>query len=144
MIQHVSPQEAHDLLQNGDYIYLDVRTTGEFVAGHAPDAVNIPLMEFDESAGRMLPNDAFMRVVRSALNASDRVLVGCQSGGRSLMAAQMMESEGFTNPHNIIGGFGGKTDALGNVVEQGWVALGLPVEEGGDRCYADLKEKANT
>lgn len=39
-----SASEALDLLQKQGYEYLDVRTVEEFQAGHAPGAVNIPVM----------------------------------------------------------------------------------------------------
>lgn len=142
MIKHVTPQDAHDLLQRGGYVYLDVRTCAEFAAGHAPAAVNIPVMETGSDTDLMFQNDNFIRVVEARFQKTDRILVGCQSGGRSLMAAQMMESEGFTNVHNVTGGYGGRTDALGQLVEKGWEALGLPVERGGEASYAALKKKA--
>ena len=79
---------------------LDVRERDEWVAGHAPDAVHIPLGELTERAGE-LPSGA-------------RLLVVCHSGGRSARATAWLNRAGY--------------DALnldGGMVE--WARAGLPV-----------------
>ena len=127
-IKSVSPQEAHDrTCQDEGFIYLDVRTVGEFAEGHPAKAYNVPLLHRDAS-GRMIPNADFLAVVRANFPADSRLLIGCQSGGRSLRAAEILEAAGYTQVFNVPCGFGGTRDAAGRMVEPGWAELGLPVE----------------
>ncbi|OIV92667.1 hypothetical protein TanjilG_18018 [Lupinus angustifolius] len=75
---------AYELLLAG-HKYLDVRTQEEFNAGHAIDAVNIPYM-FKAGSG-MTKNPDFVKEVSSHFRKDDEILVGCQLGKRSMMAA---------------------------------------------------------
>ncbi|KAH9294433.1 hypothetical protein KI387_040369, partial [Taxus chinensis] len=81
----VPVQVAHELLQAG-HRYLDVRTPEEFNAGHVEDAINVPYM-FKAGEG-MAKNPNFFQEVLSLFSKDDEILVGCQSGRRSLMAAK--------------------------------------------------------
>src|SRR5206468_944519 len=47
---HVSFDDALDRAQRGAAVLLDVRERGEYVAGHAPGAVHIPLGHLAERA----------------------------------------------------------------------------------------------
>ncbi len=53
------------------------------------------------------------------------MLVGCKSGGRSAAASQTMERAGYTHLWNVLGGFHGGQDEVGDVVP-GWEDAGLP------------------
>lgn len=75
---------AHELLQAG-HRYLDVRTAEEFSAGHAAGAVNVPYM-FRVGSG-MTKNPEFVEEVLAIFGKDDEIIVGCQLGKRSLMAA---------------------------------------------------------
>ncbi|XP_022132527.1 thiosulfate sulfurtransferase 16, chloroplastic-like isoform X2 [Momordica charantia] len=75
---------ALELLQAGQR-YLDVRTPEEFAAGHAPGAINIPYM-YRVGSG-MTRNPHFSAEVGIYFRKDDEIIVGCQSGKRSLMAA---------------------------------------------------------
>jgi rhodanese-related sulfurtransferase len=139
-IQRVSPEEARALLEEG-YVYLDVRTEAEFESGHVPGALNVPLMLAGPS-GRA-PNPDFMSIVESAFDKDAKILVGCQSGARSLRAATQMEQAGFARVVDLRTGWAGCRDAFGRA-EPGWSAKGLPVETGqpaGQR-YEDVKSAA--
>ena len=58
-----------------------------------------------------------------------RLLVGCQVGGRSTQAVQVLVSHGYQHAANVRGGFGGARDpATGELVDEGWSLAGLPVE----------------
>ncbi|PON82680.1 Rhodanese-like domain containing protein [Trema orientale] len=92
---------AHELLQAG-HRYLDVRTPEEFSAGHAPGAVNIPYM-YKVGSG-MTKNPHFLAQVLSHFRKQDEIIVGCQSGKRSMMAATDLLSAGFTCITDIAGG----------------------------------------
>lgn len=138
-----TPVEAKQLLNDREgYVYLDVRTEAEFNAGHVPGALNVPV--FTRSDGAMKPNDDFLRVVEANLAKDKPLLVGCRSGHRSAIAAEKLREAGFTNLHDVVGGFGGKKDEAGQVVVPGWSTLNYPIEEGdgGPRSYPALKAKA--
>jgi rhodanese-related sulfurtransferase len=68
---------------------LDVRESDEWDAGHAPDAVHIPMSEL---AGRLgeLPED-------------NEVYVVCRSGGRSARVTAYLNANGW-NATNVDGG----------------------------------------
>ncbi|CAL0313113.1 unnamed protein product [Lupinus luteus] len=92
------------LIQNG-HVYLDVRTKEEFEKGHvdAEKIINIPYM-FNTPEGRV-KNSEFMKEVLSATNKEDHLIVGCQSGVRSLYASADLLAEGFKDVRNMGGGY---------------------------------------
>jgi rhodanese-related sulfurtransferase len=142
-MKRVSPKEAKALLEEG-WSYLDVRSEPEFEQGHPAGALNIPLLRADPAG--MTPNANFLNVVQAVLPHDSRIVVGCQSGGRSLRAAQMLEAAGYGAIVDQRAGFGGARNASGQVVEPGWSAQNLPVESGqpGGRSYADLMKRSPT
>lgn len=104
---------AHELLQAG-HRYLDVRTPEEFSAGHASGAINIPYM-YRVGSG-MVKNPNFLAEVSSHFGKYDEIIVGCQSGKRSLMAATDLLAAGFSGITDIAGGYAA------------WTQNGLPTE----------------
>ena len=143
-VRHVSVTEAHDLQGRGS-IYVDVRSTREFAQGHPSGAVNVPLFEPDERTGQMMPNPDFMRVMQATFVPDTRLLIGCQMGGRSMRAAQMLASFGFADVANVRGGFGGAHDPTGRQIDAGWAESGLPVDDApaAGAAYDDLLAKAD-
>ncbi|KAI4314697.1 hypothetical protein L6164_027581 [Bauhinia variegata] len=93
---------AHELLQAG-HRYLDVRTPEEFNAGHAPGAINIPYM--CRVGSGMSKNINFVAGVSSHFRKDDEIIVGCQLGKRSMMAATDLFAAGFTGITDIAGGY---------------------------------------
>jgi rhodanese-related sulfurtransferase len=142
-IKQQIPPEAHETLkQNPDALYLDVRTEGEFAAGHAAGAINIPVM-VARGPGQMQLNPDFVEIAEKVLAKGKKLVVGCMAGGRSQRACEMLEEAGFTDLTNVVGGFGGQRDASGKVVVTGWKDSGLPVTTDlGDAAYAAQKAKA--
>jgi len=125
-IRQVTPTEASRALSNDPTaVYLDVRTTEEFDAGHPAGARNVPVFLFDAS-GKPHPNPAFVGVVQRHLAPGTTLLVGCRSGMRSQRACELLAEAGYTDLANVRGGFGGSDDT------PGWAESGLPVETGGD------------
>jgi len=140
-IRQVTPPQAHDLLQqHPGAVYLDVRTEAEFEAGHPAGARNVPVVFLDEATGRARLNPDFLAVVERHLPRSTKLLVGCQAGGRSQRACEILADAGYTDLANVRGGFGGAHDASGRLVVPGWRDAGLPVETGAPpgSKYADL------
>jgi len=140
--QQVPPEAYATLQENPDALYLDVRTEGEFAAGHAPRAINIPVM-VAKSPGQMQMNLDFAEVAEKVIPRGRKLVVGCMAGGRSQRACEMLEEAGFTDLTNVVGGFGGQRDASGQVVVAGWKDAGLPVTtELGDASYTAQRTKA--
>ena len=63
---------------------LDVRSPGEYSAGHYPGAMNFPV-------------DSIQSKVKKIGSPDRPVIVYCASGGRSAQAAQILRNEGFTD-----------------------------------------------
>ncbi len=124
----VSPTQAQELLaSNQGYIYVDVRSVAEFNNGHPTGAYNIPIMH-REPVG-MVPNPNFLQTIETHFPRDSKLLIGCLSGARSARAAQALANSGYSTLTNIKGGFGGTRTPTGQVAEQGWAELGLPVSQ---------------
>jgi len=138
-LSRISPEEAAQLMGDG-YVYLDVRNPDEFALGHPKDAYNIPWL--DPEAPARTPNPRFLEVVKQRFAPEQRLIIGCQTGRRSLSAAELLISEGYSNVVEQRAGFAGSKDAFGGVIEPGWQARGLPVayqaEEGHDYRALEL------
>jgi rhodanese-related sulfurtransferase len=83
-----------------DAVLVDVREADEWAAGHAPDAVHIPLGELTERLGE--------------LPEADRLLLICHSGVRSGRATAWLVQNGY----DAVNVDGGMVD---------WARAGLPV-----------------
>jgi len=94
MITRITPEEAAQLLRDG-YVYLDVRNPDEFALGHPKDAYNIPWL--DPEVATRTPNPRFIEVVTNTFAPDQRLIIGCQTGRRSLSAAELLIEKGFTN-----------------------------------------------
>jgi rhodanese-related sulfurtransferase len=134
-VKRVSPDEALALMQKEGYVYLDVRSVPEFEAGHPEGAYNVPLLDMGPQG--MTPNPAFLDVVKAHFPPEARLVVGCKAGGRSLRAATLLESNGYTQVVDQRAGFDGSG-------EPGWSHRGLPVSKTAapERRYAELAAKA--
>lgn len=87
-------------------LILDVRTAGEFDAGHVPGAINIP---YDQLAAHaeQLPQDKNARLV-----------VYCRSGHRAAIAIKTLTQAGYQQVQHL------KGDMIG------WTQAHLPVTQG--------------
>ena len=141
-IQHLTPEEAKALLeQDPEAVYVDVRSVQEFAAGHPEAAKNIPLL--NRGPFGMEPNGEFLVVVKKVFKPGQKLLIGCQVGGRSLKASMMLDQNGFTQVFNVVGGFGGGQHPETGDMVAGWKAAGLPVnqENGEGVSYESLKAR---
>jgi hydroxyacylglutathione hydrolase len=102
IIRQVRPEELEPLLREGSVAVVDVRSAAEWELGHLPGVVNIPLPRLVERAGE-LPLDR-------------PVVVQCQSGARSAIAASVLLAIGVRDVMNLVGGF------------TAWDSARLPVE----------------
>ena len=142
-IKRITPEQAKELLDsNTGYIYLDVRTVPEFEAGHVPGAKNVPVVEPDPF-GRMQLNPRFVEIVEVNVGKDVKCITGCQKGGRSMKAAELLLQSGFANILDMRGGFGGETDEMGQLTFPGWAPRGLPTtrESATEDRYENLAKK---
>ena len=101
-VAQVDPREAGRRLADGAVTVIDVRAPSEYAAGHLPGVANIPLGQLAERISE-IPRDR-------------PLVMQCQGGGRSSMAAALLQAEGIKNVGNLAGGF------------SAWQAAALPVE----------------
>ncbi len=123
----------------GGYVYVDVRSEGEFEGGHPAEAYNVPWAHASPTG--MVPNPDFMAVMKATFPTDAKLILGCMSGRRSLNAYAALEAEGYSQLVDQRAGWGGVRDAFGRVAEPGWAAEGLPTAVGPDplRGYKNLK-----
>ena len=103
-IRQMRPAELAAEIASGEVAVLDVRAVDEWEAGHLPDVTNIPLGQIPE---RM-----------SDLPAGRPLVLHCQGGGRSAIAASILQARGIKDVVNLTGGFGAWA-AEGGAVERG-------------------------
>jgi rhodanese-related sulfurtransferase len=121
---------VHEALakQEAGATYVDVRSVPEFAEGHPAGALNVPLLHRDARTGQMAPNTDFVAVMGANFSPDTVLLIGCQVGGRSAQAAQILSAAGYRNVTNVLGGFGGTHDPMTGATREGWLPAGLPVE----------------
>jgi rhodanese-related sulfurtransferase len=69
---------------------IDVREVNEFVAGHIPGSVNMPLSEFQTLFPR--------------LPQQEELVLVCRSGNRSGMAQRFLLAQGYRKTRNLVDG----------------------------------------
>ena len=94
-ISEVNVANAKQLLKEGNIVIVDVREESEYAAGHLDNAVLLPRGVLEFKIGS----------VPELADKSKAVLVYCRTGGRSAMAAQTMQTLGYTNVLSMAGGF---------------------------------------
>ncbi len=100
-ISSVGPRDLAEQLEREDIVLVDVRSASEWDAGHVPGATHVPLGHVSQWLGDQR-RDA-------------RIVVHCQTGARSAIAASLFDAEGFSDVRELAGGFAG------------WRTAGLPV-----------------
>jgi len=88
----LEPIESVTDINAGETI-VDVRTSAEWRGGHLDDATHVPLARLPEKV--------------DGIDSSRPVLVYCQAGVRSLVAASALRRLGFTNVKSLEGGITG-------------------------------------
>lgn len=84
--EQISGAEAKALMDSeSGYIIIDARTQEEYDQGHIPGAIMIPEYEIADRAEKELPDK------------DQLILVYCQSGRRSKIAAEELVKLGYTN-----------------------------------------------
>ena len=93
-ITEISVAEAKPVL--AEYLILDVREPAEYAAGQLPGAVNLPrgVLEF-----QIANHPAFTG------QQAAKIIVCCQSGGRSALATETLHKLGYSNATSLAGGY---------------------------------------
>ena len=93
-ITEITVADAKQVLS--DHLILDVREPVEFSAGQVPNAVNIPrgVLEFQVNNH---PSFAGQHAAK--------IIVCCQSGGRSALATESLHKLGYRNAVSLAGGY---------------------------------------
>lgn len=140
-IPRVGPAEAHALVRDEGHAYVDVRAVSEFEAGHPEGAYNVPLA-FEGGA----PNPRFLAAIERAFGKDRPLVLGCQTGVRSLRAAAVLAREGFSRVVDQRAGWAGARDPFGRVLEPGWQRADLPssVQAAPGRSWAELDPHEET
>jgi rhodanese-related sulfurtransferase len=101
-VRDLTPEEVSVGLRDGRMMLVDVREPNETAVERFPDAVIVPLSDFDASA---IPDPQGREVV-----------FACRSGRRSVTASLAAQQHGFPYSSHLAGGI------------LGWKAAGLPTE----------------
>ncbi|WP_283136647.1 rhodanese-like domain-containing protein [Rhizohabitans arisaemae] len=98
---------ARSLIEtNPEVLLVDVRTPGEFAAGHIPGAVNLPLDQVNRYPRRI------------AQETEGTLLLICQTGGRARQAQRTLTQEGRDGTLVLEGGMAAWTAASAPVASQ--------------------------
>lgn len=97
--QRISTTAVDEL--EGETTIIDIRNQNEWDGGHIEDSINIPLNHLADRIGEV--------------PVSGNVIVHCQGGYRSMIAASLLEEKGRTNIFDLAGGY------------QAWVSSKRPV-----------------
>ncbi|MEA2031877.1 MAG: rhodanese-like domain-containing protein [candidate division Zixibacteria bacterium] len=92
-IVEISVDDFKNIMGNEEFELIDVRTAGEFAAGHIPDAINIPrgLLEF--------------KITNKYTDINTNIILYCKKGGRSALAAKSLGQLKYKNVRSIAGGW---------------------------------------
>jgi rhodanese-related sulfurtransferase len=136
----LSAEEAHRLMTEQGYVYVDVRTEEEFAQGHPEGAYNVPITL--RTATGMQENPRFLEVMGAVFAKDQKLLLGCRSGARSLAASNKLIAAGYAYVAEQRAGWSGQRDPFGRVVEVGWEGAGLPRATSAEagRDYAALSK----
>ena len=125
MIKQIKSSEIKNYLkENSNAVLLDVRTEKEWKTLGKPNAEDLNsktfcvTVSFDLSNWQV-PDPNFVENVKKNISKDKTILVMCAAGGRSLIAANLLEAEGYS-VLNVSDGFSG------NGQDPGWKNLGLP------------------
>ncbi len=89
LIRELSPSEA---ISTKDHIFIDVREQEEWDMGHIENAHHLPLSKLMQGTQVKLPEDK-------------NIILYCHKGIRSLHAAQILQSAGYSNISSLRGGY---------------------------------------
>ena len=119
----LTPREAHQLIDTGYAVMVDVRTTAELsLVGRVPQATNVEWAFYPA----MQANPNFAAELELATDKNVPIVFMCRTGGRSHNAAVVAATLGYT-AYNMLEWFEGEPNAHGQrTLTNGWKQAGLP------------------
>ena len=103
-VRTVDSNEATNLYNRRDALFLDIRSEAEYNKGHLPGALNIPSGRLDRHQKRLHKQK------------SKPVVLYCKQGLEAAKTGKKLKEEGFEEVYQLKGGY------------QGWRDQNLPVE----------------
>ena len=125
MIKQIKSSEIKKYIkENSNVVLLDVRTENEWNSLGRPNAENLNSKTYfitvsPDLSNWQVPDPNFVENVKKNINKDKKILVMCAAGGRSMIAANLLEAEGYSTL-NIADGYSG------NGQDPGWKNSGLP------------------
>ena len=117
MIEQIKSSEIKKFIEkNPKTVLLDVRTKDEWNTIVKPSSDSLGIKTFFITISQ---DSGFVENVKKEIDKENQVLVMCAAGGRSIIAANLLQNEGYST-HNISDGFSG------NSQDPGWKNSGLP------------------
>jgi rhodanese-related sulfurtransferase/outer membrane murein-binding lipoprotein Lpp len=125
----VSPQTAY-VMENSGVLFVDVRTPDEYDIMHINNSINIPYYNMTDFATRLAP---------LAGKQNTQMVLYCRTGVRSLNAWLYLNSTGYTQIYNMLGGI----NAWRAMNYSVWQAPSGPITLGEARWMVDLGQGIN-
>ena len=132
----ITSTEAWNILAtDSDAVMVDVRSEAEWEFVGKPDLASLEKTAVYvswQTYPAMERNPSFTTEIHgSGVAPASTVLLLCRSGNRSRSAAIELTALGYTHCYNVVDGFEGPLDELGqrNTIS-GWKAAGLPWTQG--------------
>ena len=125
MIKQIKSSEIKNYIkENSNVVLLDVRTENEWITSGKPNAEDLNSKTYfvtvsPDLSNWQVPDPNFVENVKKNINKDKTILVMCAAGGRSLIAANLLEAEGYSTLI-VSDGFSG------NGQDPGWKNSGLP------------------
>ena len=126
MIKQIKSSEIKDFIkENSDTVLLDVRTENEWKSLGKPKAEDLNSKTYfvtvsHDLSNWQVPDQNFIVNVKKKIDKDKKILVMCAAGGRSMIAANLLETEGYS-VLNVSDGYSG------NGQDPGRKKLNLPI-----------------
>ncbi len=91
-VKRIYTETQYEQVEKDQYFIIDVRTRTEYLEYHLNGSINIPLTQLREKIEKIQPDK------------EKKILLCCQTGGRSAKAAKILEKLGYHNLYNLKGG----------------------------------------
>ena len=91
MVKQLPPEEAEQLVANGNLVIIDVRDQDSFATGHIEGAIQLSVAD--------------MKIFCQSTPKSQPILVYCYHGISSQAVGQHLQDQGFLTVYSLIGGF---------------------------------------
>ena len=127
MIKQIKSSEIKNFIQeNSNTVLLDVRTENELKSLGKPKAEDLNSKTYfvtvsQDLSNWQVPDQNFIVNVKKKIGKDKKILVMCAAGGRSMIAANLLENEGYS-VLNVSDGYSG------NNQDPGWKKSNLPID----------------